>query len=374
MSRGSLRRATFLLIFSILTPACIVLPMVLNATSLAEVLLANLLSAAVAYTSLKHLSACCIDKQIFDYYTLVFHSFSRPGRNLVGLLMVLHGVFMVASYMSLFNFFVPNIYKPLNLDLDPKQEKTYTLILANMFITLPLSIFRDFENMIFTKLSNAIGVGYIVLISVYDVAYSFNDMKWRMYPAGLPLAPSFACIFSVYTAYLVLPTFENFLFEPNEKRVNKMLFRTLAPLSVVYLFLSFSPFNYMNSPDKYWASISEEMMILINLIIVIPTSIMNLRSTVLDILDCEPATMRCFGLSFVITVVACCIAIFFDRVIILFSLCGFINVLLMVWVPSKCYLVLINDSSSNLARWAVRAYGLSVLVIVSYGLYSSLRQ
>jgi hypothetical protein len=249
--------------------------------------------------------------------------------------MVFHGIFMVASFMSLFNFFVPNIYKPLNLDLDSRQEKTYTLILANIFITLPLSIFRDFENMIFTKLSNAIGVGYIVLISFYDVAYSFNDLKFRIYPTDLPLAPSFACIFSVYTAYLVLPTFENFLFEPNEKRVNKMLVRTLAPLSMVYMFLSFSPFNYMNSPDKYWASISEEMMILINLIIVIPTSIMNLRSTVLDILDYEPGTMRCFGLSFCITVIACCIAIFFDKVIILFSLCGFINVLLMVWVPSN---------------------------------------
>jgi hypothetical protein len=111
-------------------------------------------------------------------------------------------------------------------------------------------------------------------------------------PKKLPKSAGFACIFSVYNAYNCLPTFENYLFEPSSARVKKMLKRTLAPVSLIYLFLSVSPFNYVNVSDKYWADISEEMMILINLIVVIPTSIMNLRSIILDVLDWEARNLR----------------------------------------------------------------------------------
>jgi hypothetical protein len=287
MNRGSLRRSIFLLSFSILTPSCIILPMTFQSSSVLEIVLINFLAVFVSYTSLQHLSSACYRHQIFDYYNLVYHVLDQPAKLFTCLVLIAHWIFVVASYMNLLSYFVPNIYKPLKLDFNENEEKLYTLILASLFIILPLSLFKDLENMFFSKFSNAIGVGYIIVTSAYGVIFRRLSEKASWFPDKLQDSPAFACIFSVYIGYYHLPTIENYLFEPTQSRMRKILFRSLMPIGLVYLFISISPIIFSVGSEKSWTSLSEELMIILNLIILIPTSVVTLKIIILDILDSE---------------------------------------------------------------------------------------
>jgi len=261
--------------------------MTFQSSSVLEILLINLSAILVSFTSLQHLSSACYTHQIFDYYNLVYHVLDLPTRLFTCVVLVLHWVFVVASYMNLLSYFVPNIYQPLKLELNESEEKLYTLILASLFIILPLSLFKDLEHMFFSKFSNAIGVGYIVLTSACGVVFKPASEKTQWLPNKLRDSPSFACIFSVYIGYYYLPTIENYLFQPTEPRMRKILLRTLVPISLIYMFISISPVIFPAGSEKSWTSLSEELMIILNLIILIPTSVVTLKTIILDMLDSE---------------------------------------------------------------------------------------
>jgi hypothetical protein len=81
---------------------------------------------------------------------------------------------------------------------------------------------------------------------------------------------------------------------------------------------------------------------------------------------------RCFFISVGITFIACCIAIFFDQVVILFAICGFINVMLMVVVPSNFYSVFMKPSWTRLMKFLAFFYAAGVVSLASFGLFNSL--
>lgn len=303
----------------------------------------------------------------------MYHVLDKPQRTFISFVLVFHWLFIVASYMNVFSFFVPNIYGPLQLDLDTEEEKIYTLILANVFIMLPLSMFKDLENMNFTKFSNAIGVGYVLVVSVYGALFVPGMGKQRWLPERITDSPSFACVFSVYIGYYYLPTLEYYLYEPTKARVQKILFRSLIPIGLLYLLISFSPIIFSKELEKSWTSISEELMILLNLIVLIPTSIMTLRTVILDILDIESniflyLIFSNILISFIVTGIACLVAVFFDRFIVLFCVSGVLNCILMVGVPSIAYLVLLNDQWTRPQRCLAWVYCLGVIGFASDGL------
>lgn len=373
MNRGSLRRTILLLTFSILTPSCIILPITFKSSSITEIILINILALIVSYISLQHLSSACLRHQIFDYYNLVYHVLDKPSRIFISFVLVFHWLFIVASYMNMFSFFVPNIYGPLQLNLDSEEEKIYTLILANLFIVLPLSMFKDLENMNFTKFSNAIGVGYVLIISVYGMIFVPGTGKVSWMPEKFVDSPAFACVFSVYVGYYYLPTLEYYLYEPTKARVQKILLRSLLPIGLLYLFISISPIVFSEGSEKSWTSISEELMILLNLIVLIPTSVMTLRNVIYDIADIEPnilpySLFRNFLISFIVTGIACLVAFFFDRFIVLFCVSGVLNCILMVAVPSIAYLVLLNDQWTRPQKYLAWFYCFIVIGFTSDGL------
>ncbi len=77
-------------------------------------------------------------------------------------------------------------------------------------------------------------------------------------------------------------------------------------------------------------------------------------------------------MSVAITAVACCIAIFFDRVVILFAICGFVNVLLMVVVPGKIQSVFMNSGWTRVTKSFAFLYAVLVSGLAGYGLFNSL--
>jgi hypothetical protein len=66
-------------------------------------------------------------------------------------------------------------------------------------------------------------------------------------------------------------------------------------------------------------------------------------------------------MSFMIIGAACAIALFFDKIIILFCISGVLNCILMVFVPGILYLVLLNRQWSWVQRCLGFVYCFAVL-------------
>ena len=291
MKRGSLRKSIFSLLFSLLNPSCIVLALMIKNTGLSMGLLMIFISFIISYISLSHLSSAVYKNQIFDYYNLSFQILGKYWGILIGITMIVHWSILVVSYQVLLGIFIPYVFKPLSLKLSTKDEKIYSLILSNTFITLPLSMFKDLDNTNVTKVINCIGILFILSINLYRFIFDWQIDCIDWFTTDLISSSIFLCALQSFSAYYYLPQILEVMYEPNPTRSKKTIFRGFLLLTIILAIFTIS--GYLSSPYFHasWTSISGEMMLVFNLLALIPTTVVTLRNIVLDLFDYDPGIM-----------------------------------------------------------------------------------
>lgn len=291
MKRGSQRRAIFSLLFSILSPGCIILPLSLNSTGAFPTVLLIALAGIITCISLNHLSVATYRLQIFDYYSLVYHGLGKNPGHLIGFLMFLHWGILAISYQVLLCLFIPHIYKPFSVKLSSVNEKMLTLFLSNFFITLPLSMFKDLENTNVTKIINGVGVTYVICINFYQYFQTWSIEYFNWFSINLTSSITFACALHTYSGYYYLPQLQGTMYEPNPERSHKVIIRSLIALFLFFLTVTASSCKEFTYFKPSWAAVSGEMMLAFNLIALVPNTIVTLRNIFFDLCDFEPSTL-----------------------------------------------------------------------------------
>lgn len=288
-NRGSIRRAIVFLLLSMLSPGCMVFPLSFKTTGLGTGLITVLLSSLISYISLMQLSSASYHNQIFDYYNLNYSILGRFWGNLIGFLMILHYLIITIAYQSLLCHFLPFIFKPFALSLTQNDQKLYTLALSNVFITLPLSMFKDLEGTIIPKLINFIGLGYVFIINICEWANDLAVYRETWYSTDFVTVSSFAVVFASYCGYSYLPIIEGSLYEPTNNRMRKVMRRSLIFLTMIYGPLSFFTYFASINPNGNWFSISAEMILVFTLISTIPCTVVTMRNMIFDIFEYDPS-------------------------------------------------------------------------------------
>jgi amino acid permease len=290
MKKGSMRRSIFSLVFCILNPSCVVLPMSLKNSGIGIGLTIIFFGFAISYFSLYALSLAVYNYQIFDYYGLSCRVLGKKWGKVIGIIMAVQWLLLSISYQALLSIFIPYIYKPFSLKLTNNEEKIYTLLLSNFFITLPLSMFKNLENTNITKIINGLGMSYVLSINLLKFIqdWPINHIDWIS--TDIASTSILACVLNSYSAYYYIPQIQDILYEPTPKRIKKVIFRSLFILTLIFCFMTAT--TYLDSPyfRTSWVSISSEMMLTFNLIALIPCSIVTVRNIILDLFDYDPSS------------------------------------------------------------------------------------
>ena len=292
MKRGSLRRITFSLLFSILSPSCVILPLSINNTGILSGIAMIILAFVIAKVSLYHLSVATYRNQIFDFYCLCYHILGKWPGFVIGVLMFFNWGILAVAYQVLLGIFIPHIYKPFSLKLSSLNEKMFTLILSNFFITLPLSMIKDLESMNVVKVINGIGITYIIIINSYQCAQTWPPSSlYSYYSINFASSTALSCAMHSFSGYYYLPQLQGILFEPTPQRSQKLIFRALSGLLLISLLMTISGLEEFSAFHVSWATISGEMMLAFNLIAVIPSTVSTLRNIICETLDLDPNTL-----------------------------------------------------------------------------------
>ncbi|OMJ92146.1 hypothetical protein SteCoe_5135 [Stentor coeruleus] len=235
-------------------------------------------------------------------------------------------------------------------------------------------MFKDLERTSIPKIINFIGLSYVFIINICELANDFTVYRETWYSTDIVTISSFAIVFASYCGYCYLPAIEGSLYEPTNNRMRKVMRRSMIFLTMIYGPLSFFTYFASINPNGNWLSVSAEMILVFTLISTIPCTVVTMRNMIFDIFEYDPSAFVFFIINVVVTIVPCALAIFLDDVLVLFSLCGVLNSIMMALVPGRIYIGFLNTQWSVKKRVLGIGFGVCVVGLAVCGLVSAVEK
>lgn len=298
LQKGALRGAIFSLVSTAIGAGCLTLPLVFKNEGIIMGIFLITLAIALCYYSLISIALAGEKHRVFSYTSLTHKALGRVWGTIVENAMILYVFGTIIGYQIMVGFFVPSVMKSVNLEFSGDTNRYIVIVVCNVLLMTPLSMFRELTSLRFISLFSAFSLVFVSLLVLAEFPFFAVENSWSSFDVisiNLKVISSFnLCLFSS-TCHTNIPQIQGELYNTTMRRISKVSLR--AMLAIYFPYLALGLFGYLSTLDdtpsliimrKTPSNIDNDFMMVIGralmaitLIIAVPVNIPPSRNAIM---------------------------------------------------------------------------------------------
>ncbi|OMJ67148.1 hypothetical protein SteCoe_35764 [Stentor coeruleus] len=356
MEAGALRAAIFTLISTAIGAGCLTLPLVFYRQGIILGFILLVSACCCSFMGIMNITTAAENFKVFEYSDLILNVLGKKWKLLFDNVLILYVIGTLIGYQVMVGNFVPSIFDSLNINFEPNIERVIIMVGANVLIMAPLGVMRTLTSLRFMSIVSALTLLYIALLIICEFPFfnrhnSYDNV--HIFDVNLSIISSFNICLYAFTCHTNVAQVYKELNNKNLRRMGKVARRAmltvLIPFSILALFGYLSTLSHTpnliimrRAPaaiSNDWLMVIARILMSITLVIAVPINIPPCRKCIIKTWlrnnDEHPPNTLHYGVTLALLGVTLLVAIFFQGILIVFSILGgFCCGLIVLVIPS----------------------------------------
>lgn len=251
LDKGALRGAIFSLVSTAIGAGCLTLPLVFKNQGIILACCLLTFTIALAYYGLVGIALAGDKYRVYNYISLVEIALGKNLRYITESAIILFVFGSLIGYQIMIGIIMPSVAGSVDLDFQGPTARIIIMVVVNLAIMTPLSMFKELSSLRFVSLFNSFSLIYISLLILAEFPLYAIENSWssvQLYNLDITLIYGFnLCLFSA-NCHTNISQIQGELFNSNIRRIKKV--STRAMLAVYFPYMGLGLFGYLSTLDN----------------------------------------------------------------------------------------------------------------------------